>query len=82
MVSSYSYTPYIWPMLASAMFFLLLGIYAWRHRGVPGAFSFFVMMIFTMFWSLGAALELAAVDPETKIFWFKFVGVKITCCHR
>ena len=75
MISSYSYTPYIWPMLASAVFFTLLGIYAWRHRSVPGAFSFTFMMFFSMFWSLGAALELAAVDPETKIFWFKFMSV-------
>ena len=75
MVSSYSYTPYIWPMLASAVFFLLLGVYAWWHRGVTGALSFSFMMIFTMFWSLGAAMELAAVDLETKIFWFKFLSL-------
>ncbi len=75
MISSYSYTPYIWPMLASAVFFAFLGIYAWQHRSVPGAFSFTFMMIFSMFWSLGAALELAAVDPGTKIFWFKFMSV-------
>jgi signal transduction histidine kinase len=75
MVSSYSYTPYIWPMLASAVFFLLLGVYAWRHRGVTGALPFSFMMIFTMFWSLGAAMELAAVDLETKIFWFKFLSL-------
>ena len=75
MISSYSYTPNIWPMLASAVFFLLLGIYAWRHRGVTGALPFSFMMIFTMFWSLGAAMELAAVDIESKIFWFKFLSL-------
>ncbi|NJD58796.1 MAG: PAS domain-containing protein [Anaerolineae bacterium] len=75
MLTSYSYTPYIWPMLASVLFFSLLGIYAWRHRGVPSAFSFAVMMIFPTFWSIGAAMMLSANDLETKIFWFKFLNL-------
>ncbi len=57
MIASYSYTPYIWPMLASALFFALLGIYSYRHRAVPGALSFAFMMIFPTFWSIGAAYD-------------------------
>ena len=75
MSGQYAYTPYIWPMLASAMFFSALGIYAWRRRAIPGALPFSIMLLFMMLWSLGATLEIAAVDLETMIFWFKFQGV-------
>ncbi len=71
----YYYTPYIWPMLASAAFLSALGMYAWRRRAISGALPFAIMLLFTMLWSLGAALELAAADLQTKIFWFKFLGV-------
>ncbi|NJD59966.1 MAG: hypothetical protein FIA98_11275 [Anaerolineae bacterium] len=75
MTASYSYTPYIWPMLASALFFALLGIYSYRHRAVPCALSFTAMMIFPTFWSIGAALMLSANDLPTQIFWFKFLNL-------
>ncbi len=72
MIASYSYSPYIWPMLISALFFFLLAIFAWRHRGVPGALPFAITMIFPVFWAVGAALVIAADNPETKVFWFIF----------
>ncbi len=68
----YQYTAYLWPMLASAVFMAVLGFYAWRRRSVPGALPFAIM---TALWSLlamNAALELAAVDIPTRIFWAKF----------
>ncbi len=68
----YEYTPYIWPMLASAGFNAALGLYAWRRRKVPGALPFAILMLFMSQWAMGAALELAAIDIPTKIFWFKF----------
>jgi len=77
MRGAYAYTPYLWPMLASAVFSLALGIYAWRRRGVPGALPFAIMELFAMLWSLGAAFELAAVEDGTKIFWFKFQATLI-----
>ena len=33
------------------------------------------MMIFPTFWSIGAVMMLSATDPETKIFWFKFLNL-------
>lgn len=60
-------------MLASAVFAVVLGLYCWRRRSVPGAFPLAIMMLFGATWAVSAALELAAADPETKIFWFKFV---------
>jgi signal transduction histidine kinase len=68
----YHYTPYIWPMLASAVFMTALGIYAWRRRTVPGAISFVFLMGLWSLWAIGAALELAAVEFSTRVFWFKY----------
>ncbi|OGO33563.1 MAG: hypothetical protein A2W35_14730 [Chloroflexi bacterium RBG_16_57_11] len=70
---SYQYTPYIWPMLATAVFAPALAIYAWRRRGVPGALPLAVMFLLGALWAICAALELAAVDVSTKIFWDQFV---------
>lgn len=75
MIWDYASTPYFWPMLASAVFFLLLGIYVWGHRSVPAARPFAIMLVFITLWSFGAALELAAEDLATKVFWFKFLSL-------
>jgi signal transduction histidine kinase len=72
MNGSYHYTPYIWPMLASAVFMTALGIYAWRRRTVPGALPFVFSMLFWSLCAVGAALELAAVEFSTRVFWYKF----------
>jgi hypothetical protein len=47
MAGPYFYTPYIWPMLVSAIFSAALGVYAWRHRTVPGAAAFAIQELFT-----------------------------------
>jgi signal transduction histidine kinase len=69
---SYAYTPYIWPMLAPPALLLALAIYAWRHRPAPGTRPFVLLVLCIVPWAVGAALELAAVDPETKVLWFRF----------
>lgn len=74
----YAYTPYIWPMLASAALIAVLGIYAWRRRSVPGALPLAITMLFGVLWAVSAALELAAVDVPTKIFWDKFIAAVCT----
>jgi hypothetical protein len=42
MPGNYAYTPFIWPMLFSALFSAVLAVYAWRHRTGPGAAAFAV----------------------------------------
>ena len=75
MTGSYAYTPYVWPMLAPPALLLALAVYAWRHRPAPGARPFVLLVLCIVPWAVGAALELAAVDPETKILWFRFESV-------
>jgi len=70
----YHYTPYIWPMLATAAFISVLAIYAWRRRSVPGALYLAIAFLFGALWAVSAALVLAAVDVSTKIFWTKFIA--------
>jgi PAS domain S-box-containing protein len=77
MDSQYAYTPYIWPMLAPAVFTAALVIVVWRRRSVPGALPLVLAMLFTIPWAVGAALEVAAVDVSTKIFWIKFQAIWI-----
>ncbi len=71
MQSSYMYTPYIWPMLASAVFMAGLAVYAWKHRSVPGAGPFVVQMLSSASWAVFAAVEIAASDAADKFMWFK-----------
>ena len=63
MAGLYFYTPYIWPMLVSAIFSAALGVYAWRHRTVPGAPAFAVQELFLALWALLTAMEMAAGVP-------------------
>ncbi|MBN1887134.1 MAG: PAS domain-containing protein [Thermoflexales bacterium] len=72
MTLPYHYTPYIWPVLASAAFIAAMGVYGWRRRSVPGALPFVILMLFLAPMTLGAAFELAAVEVAAKIFWARF----------
>jgi N-terminal 7TM region of histidine kinase len=72
----YAYTPYIWPMLASAILMAGLAAYAWTHRTVPGAGPFALQMSFSALWALSATIEIAATDESLKILWFT---VEMTC---
>jgi PAS domain S-box-containing protein len=66
----YAYTPYIWPMLASAAFMFALALYALRHRTVPAAVPFALGTLSWAVWAFASALELAATDDGHKLFWF------------
>lgn len=65
----WQYTPYVWPLLASAALSAVPGIYAWHHRTVPGATPFSLTMLLVVVWSVANALEVAGADLATKIFW-------------
>lgn len=63
MPGAYFYTPYIWPMLISAIFSAALAIYAWRHRTMPNAAPFAIQELFIALWALLTAMEMAATTP-------------------
>jgi len=66
----FQYTPYIWLLTASAVISLSLGIYTLlRQRKTKGSLSFFLCMLAATIWSSANALEMAASDLATKLFW-------------
>lgn len=61
----------LWPILGSATFIALIGVYLWRRRGdtdgaLPLALTAFVLVL----WCLAAAAEVAATDPAVQRRWF------------
>jgi PAS domain S-box-containing protein len=72
MAWSYTYTPHIWLILASAAFLAVLGIWVVRYRSMPGAIPFVVLVAGAIPWVLVKGLELASTDNASRIFWFKF----------
>jgi cell division protein FtsW (lipid II flippase) len=75
MNAQYAYTPDIWPSLFTAIVLAALAAYGWRRRDVPSASMFALSCLFAALWAAGLLMEVAATQPETKIFWFKFWSV-------
>jgi PAS domain-containing protein len=71
----YAYSDYLWLPLSVTVLTAFLSWYGWRRRPVPAALPFSVGALFAALWALGALLEAAAVDPATKIFWLRFLGL-------
>ena len=66
----FQYIPYIWPLLASAVISFALAIYSFFfQRKAEGTKNFILCMLAAVIWSAGNALEMAAVDLPTKLFW-------------
>lgn len=61
--------PYVFPMLLSAVLASSLAVLAWRRRPVPGATTLAVLMLVLTVWAILYAIELAAVDLASKLFW-------------
>lgn len=72
-MSSYVYSAYLWPSFVSTVLVAALAWYGWRHRTMRAALPFAVACLFAVAWSIGSMLETAAVDPDAKVFWLKFV---------
>ena len=68
----YTYDPHIWPALITLAIAITLGLYSWRHRHILAAKPFTIAVLFGALWTLGAILEISAVDFSTKVFWLKF----------
>lgn len=72
---SYEYTPYIWVILATLLFPVFLFFHAFKHRSVPGAVPFLVLLGILIPWVIGNGFELLATAGETRIFWYQFQAV-------
>jgi PAS domain S-box-containing protein len=65
----WQFTPYVFPMIASAAVSAALALYAWHRRPASGATSFSLLMLAVAQWSLVYALELVSADLPAVLFW-------------
>jgi PAS domain S-box-containing protein len=72
---AYSYTSDIWPALITLAIVIYLGLYGWRRRHIPAAKPFIIACVLCGLWSLGAILEISALNFSTQIFWKKFQAI-------
>jgi hypothetical protein len=64
-------TPYAIMCLATACLAAIVAAIAWPRRSVAGGASLVWLMIAIAEWSLGVAIEYAAVGIPAKVFWSK-----------
>ncbi len=69
MAGPYVYTPQIWPLVFTVLALIALAMYSFHRRSVPGALPLAFALLFSMLWTIGIIMEVAAVDLSVKIFW-------------
>ncbi len=75
MISSPLY--YEVPLLIAAAIATALALLMWQRRPATGAAPAAWIMVGTLVWSVGYALEIGSPDLQTKIFWtgFQYIGI-------
>src|SRR5512135_1803146 len=70
MPGTYQYTPAIWPSIFTIVLLIVLAVYAWHRRNLPGALWFVIYCLLAVVFLAAKVLEFLAVDLETKVLWF------------
>jgi len=65
----WQFTPYVLPVIASALISAAVAGFLWRRRPAPGATSFCLLMLVVAQWSLSYALELVSPNLPAALFW-------------
>lgn len=70
-------SPYLLPLLITALLSMLIALVIWRRRRAPGATPLAVLACAVALWALTYMLSLAAVRLETQLFWanMAYVGI-------
>ncbi|MGD8404999.1 MAG: histidine kinase N-terminal 7TM domain-containing protein [Anaerolineales bacterium] len=74
----FEYTPYILPLIVSAIIAGFVAVYVWQRRATTGGtMALVALALASAIWSFGYALEIAGTDLSTKIFWGKiqYIGI-------
>jgi PAS domain S-box-containing protein len=74
----FQYTPYILPLIFSALGTGFVALYVWRRRATAsGGRALTLLALACAEWSLGYALEITGTGLPTKIFWGKsqYIGI-------
>src|SRR5215213_8771806 len=62
-------SPYILPLVVTAILLVPLALLLWRRRGAPGVGPLAVLMLGVALWSLAYAFSLAQVALSAQLFW-------------
>lgn len=72
-------TPFVLPVILSAVVSFALALYIWHRRSAPGGASFSLLMLAVSEWSLAYALELMSSDLQTQLFWDNISWLGAVC---
>lgn len=61
--------PYTMPLWITMFFSIVISVYIFKRRIIPGASALFVMCLIIVVWSLGYIFELFSSTLNEKIFW-------------
>ena len=75
----WQFSPYVLPVVASAVISAALALAAWRRRPAPGATSFSLVMLMVAEWALAYALELVHSDLPTALLWDNIEWLGAAC---
>src|SRR5260370_4346808 len=75
----WQFTPYVLPVIVSAVVAAALARSAWHRRPAPGAVAFCLLMLAVAEWSLGYAIELGSPDLSTAIFGDNIAWLGAAC---
>src|SRR5215831_10551814 len=65
----WQFTPYVLPVIVSAVVSAAVALAIWHRRPAPGSISFSLLMLAVAEWSLAYALELVSADLPAALFW-------------
>lgn len=68
-MTHYHYTPFVIPLVVTALFGAVMLLVAWRNRAEPVALWFAATVAALLVWTIGYAFELMAVGLHAKIVW-------------
>src|SRR5579872_1886312 len=65
----WQFTPYVLPVIVSAVISAAIAFFIWQRRASVGAIAFCLLMLAVAEWSLAYALELLSHDLSSALFW-------------
>src|SRR6186713_1441234 len=70
-------SPYILPLVVTAILLVPLALLLWRRRGAPGVGPLAMLMLGVALWSLAYAFSLAQVTLSNQLFWINmcYLGI-------
>ncbi len=72
-----SFNIFVFPHIVSSLVLFALSIYSFRHRKIPMATPFALLMLAAGLWCLFYSLEICSVDYSLKLIWAqaRFIGL-------